>query len=230
VTGPVALCLADLHSSATALRRLDGLMARERFDVVLAAGDITIAGHAAYAADFIAVVRRHDCPLLLVHGNNDTFEAVEIFRREGVTIHRQERQLLGTRFVGFGGDGTATHDLELAEGELEQLDPSGAILLTHVPPRGLRYFLTDPDGRRRTNDESQLRDGERRSSFATRPSSPTLAFAPRAQICGHIHHQEGIAYLGPTKVVKLRAAMWNRCAVLDLRSLGVSFRNLGAES
>ena len=39
-------------------------------------GDITIPGHEPYARDFIALVRRHGCPLLLVHGNNDTTGAL----------------------------------------------------------------------------------------------------------------------------------------------------------
>src|SRR4051812_42036721 len=106
-----------MHSSVAALRRLEALLTRERFDLVLAAGDITIAGHEPYAQDFVALIRRHGCPLLLVHGNNDTREAVETFRREGVTIHRRERELFGRRFVGFGGDGSAPHDDELVDGE-----------------------------------------------------------------------------------------------------------------
>src|SRR5919205_954999 len=50
--------LADLHSNVTALRRLDSLLRREarRFAVVLAAGDVTIAGQEAYAADFVGLV------------------------------------------------------------------------------------------------------------------------------------------------------------------------------
>jgi Icc-related predicted phosphoesterase len=202
----IALCLADLHSSATALRRLDGLLARERFDLVLAAGDITIAGHEPYAKDFIALVRRHGCPLLLVHGNNDTLEAVETFRREGVTIHRRERELYGRRFVGFGDDASVGYD-ELAEGESLELRLDGAILLTHLPPPGLRYVPQD-------------------SRPAASASPLVLANAPLVQVCGHIHHQEGVARLGATKVVKVRAAMWNRCATLDLATLRARFRNL----
>jgi len=222
-----ALCLADLHSSAATLRRLDALLATERFDLVLAAGDISIPGHEPYAKDFIALVRRHGRPLLLVHGNNDTREAVETFRREGVTIHRRERELFGRRFVGFGDDGYASYDAELAEGESLELRLDGAILLTHLPPRGLRYAPRDLDERRRTKDELAAGVGGD-SSFVFCPSSPIFANAPVAQICGHIHHQEGVARIGPTKVVKLRAAMWNRCATLDLRTLHAHFRNLGA--
>jgi hypothetical protein len=50
--------------------------------------------------------------------------------------------------------------------------------------------------------------------------------APRAQVCGHIHHTEGVAYLGQTKVIKLRAAMANRCALLDLATLRTTFLDL----
>ncbi len=235
----LALCLADLHSSAVALRRLDALLARERFDVVLAAGDITIAGHEPYAKDFVALVRRHDRPLLLVHGNNDTWEAVETFRREGVTIHRRERELGGVRFVGFGGDGTATFDAELAEEESLDLRLSGAIFLTHLPPPRLRYGPDTPgEGPSSSTSPAPLASASLKAGNAARPSrasaatlgrpaAPQLADAPLAQICGHIHHLEGVARLGPTKVVKVRAAMWNRCATLDLRTLRATFRDLG---
>ena len=145
-TGATALCLADLHSSVTALARLDTFLGRRRGELagVVAAGDITIAGHEGYAGEFISVVARHHLPLLLVHGNNDTAAAVDEFRHAGVTIHRRERSLLGHRFVGLGGDGTAPHDTELGPGESLELRLEGAILLTHVPPR--RRLVLRPAG------------------------------------------------------------------------------------
>jgi predicted phosphodiesterase len=74
---PTALCLADTHSNQTALRRLDARLAGSsgKIDLVLAAGDITIHGHAPYAEEFVACVRAHDVPLL-VHGNNDSASVV----------------------------------------------------------------------------------------------------------------------------------------------------------
>jgi Icc-related predicted phosphoesterase len=220
----LALCLADLHSSLTALRRLDRFLAARAGDLalVLAAGDITIPGHEAYADAFIATVERHGLPLLLVHGNNDPAAAVEVFRRRGVTIHRRERELFGIRFVGFGGDGMAPHDLELADGEQAALDPSGAILLTHVPPPRLRYGA-DTAGAARQTSASQTEWGTQAGPGARRG---TYALAPRAHICGHIHHQEGVGYLGATKVIKVGAAMLNRCATLDLRTLRAEFGSL----
>ena len=208
----LALCLADLHSSRTALERLDAFLGRNAADlgVVLAAGDITIPGHEAYAAEFIALIARYGVPLLLVHGNNDTRDATDLFVREGVTIHRREREVAGVRFVGIGGDGTAPWDTELGPDESLDLRLDGAILLTHVPPRnGLRYVRDD-----------------RGTSLAPPSSStghPLLANAPRAHVCGHVHRLEGVAYIGPTKVVKVGAAMWNACALLDLRTLATQF-------
>lgn len=237
----VALCLADLHSNVTALQRVDallGLLARE-LSVVLLAGDVTIPGHEAYAEDVIAVVQRHNVPLLLVHGNNDTAAAVEAFRRAGVTIHRQERQVAGDRFVGFGGDGTVPHDTELGPGESLALDLSNAILLTHLPPPGVRYAAQDdgppPNPQAGTRSVVPLRQealpdasrppGTSRKTSAAPATRPTFP-SPRAHICGHIHHTEGVARVGPTKIVKLRAAMWNRCALLDLDTLVATFRDL----
>ncbi len=228
----MALCLADLHSNVTALQRVDALLgglARE-LSVVLLAGDVTIPGHDAYAKDVIAVVRRHNVPLLLVHGNNDTVAAVEEFRRAGVTIHRQEREVAGVRFVGFGGDGTAPHDTELATGESLSLDLEGAILLTHLPPPGVRYASQDREAPPRKPGVATGNPPGDDQEISIAPSTGPTIPSPRAHICGHIHHSEGIAWIGPTKIVKLRAAMWNRCALLDLDTLVATFRDLAPDA
>ncbi|HEU5314603.1 MAG TPA: metallophosphoesterase [Chloroflexota bacterium] len=214
VRSPRALCLADTHSNPNALRRLDDRLSamRGEIDLVLAAGDITIAGHEPYAQEFLDCVARHGVPLLLVHGNNDSRRVVELFRRAGVTLHRQARELLGHRFVGFGGDGNAPHDVELAEGELEDLPLEGSIFLTHIPPGyPLRLSPADrPDAPRAFEFGGQLTSG-----------------GPRVHLCGHIHHTEGVGYYAGTKIVKLRAAMYDRCALLDLATLAVDFVPLG---
>ena len=151
-----------------------------------------------------------------MHGNNDTASAVEAFRRADVTIHRRGRELLGHRFVGFGGDGTAPHDTELAEGESLELRLAGAIFLTHVPPRTRLPLGPDrPPG-----------PLPRPAGTGEDPVVAAMADEPRAHICGHIHSTEGVAYLGRTKIVKLGAAMWNRCALLDLDTLRAQFLDL----
>ena len=150
---------------------------------------------------------------MLVHGNNDTLAAVEIFRRTGVTLHRREREACGYRFVGFGGDGSALHDVELAEGESMDLRLQGAMFLTHVPPRaGLRYGADVPPPAVAARRAGGLVGG--------------APGAPRAHVCGHVHRTEGVAWLGQTKVIKLRAAMWNRAALLDLATLRTEFIDL----
>ena len=97
----------------------------------------------AYARRLIDLVARRRVPLLLVHGNNDSWPAVQEFRA-GVTIHRQEREVAGVRFTGFGGTGDAPHDLELGPGETLHLNPEGSIL-PHprpAPPAGSRTART----------------------------------------------------------------------------------------
>jgi Icc-related predicted phosphoesterase len=212
---PTALCIADTHSNPAALRHLDARLALSRgtVDLVLAAGDITIHGHEPYAREFVACVRAHDVPLLVVHGNNDSAEVARYFREEGLTLHRQERTLFGHRFTGFGGDGNATHDIELQPGEMEQLSPEGSIFLTHIPP-SFRIALSPVDGPKVPRSiTGQLTEG-----------------GPRAHICGHIHHTQGVAYYAGTKIVKLRAAMWGSCALLDLDTLAVTFLPLDPDA
>lgn len=212
----LALCLADLHSHVTALERLDRRLTRdkERLALVLAAGDITIPGHEDYAREFIALVERHGLPLLLVHGNNDSARVVAIFREAGVTIHRQARAVAGRIFVGFGGDGNAPHDTELGPGELEDLPLAGAIFLTHVPPTP-RLALSPTDDP----------DAPVTFAFGATPGT-VIRDGPVAHLCGHIHATEGVGYLAGTKIIKLRAAMWNRAALLNLDTLHAEFLDL----
>jgi len=188
---------------------------RGRVQLVLAAGDITIAGHEAYAQDFLDCVKVHKVPLLLVHGNNDSRAVVELFRRENVTIHRREKTLCGRRFVGIGGDGYAPHDVELTEGDLGELPVESAILLTHVPPAG-RLVLSTVDG----PDIPQ--------NFTV--GGQFVEGGPLAHICGHIHSTEGVGMYAGTKIIKLRAAMWDACALLDLDTLHAEFLPLDPSS
>lgn len=177
--------------------------------MVLAAGDITISGHESYATRFVECVRAHDVPLLLVHGNNDGPEAVRVFREHGVTIHRRSATQAGHCFVGIGGDGYAPHDTELGPGESIDLPVDGSILLTHIPPARIELTKVDGDHVPRSFEFGQPVEG-----------------GPRAHICGHVHHTEGVGYLAGTKVIKLRAAMWNSCALLDLDTLRTTFLTL----
>jgi len=47
--------------------------------------------------------------------------------------------------------------------------------------------------------------------------------SPRVHICGHIHHQWGVAYLGSTKIVKLASAEHGHAAIIDTNDLSVEF-------
>ena len=186
-----ALCLADLHSHVTALERLDGLLGAlaGELDVVLVAGDVTVPGKEAYARRLIDLVARRRVPLLLVHGNNDSWPAVQEFRRAGVTIHRQEREWPGSASPASVAPETPPTTWSWGQGRRCTSTRRGASSSpTSRPPAGSRTARTPPA-----------------------PAPPSAAtphlLAPRAQVCGHIHHSEGVAWIGPTKVIKLRAAM-----------------------
>ena len=158
---------------------------------MLVAGDVTVPGQEAYARRRDRpVARRHGCPCSLVHGNNDSWPAVQEFRRAGVTIHRQEREWTASASPASAAPATALHDLELGPGETLTSTRRGASSSpTSPPPAGSATGTATPPPR-----------------GAPCPATPHLP-APRAQVCGHIHHSEGVAWIGPTKVIKLRAAM-----------------------
>ena len=198
------------------MRRVDALLkaGAGRYGVVLAAGDITIAGHEAYARDFVRTIVRHGTPLLAVPGNNDGAEVMETLRRADVSVHRRERVVGGVRFTGLGGDGTQPYEETLGEGEALGVDVAGSVFLTHIPPAKLRYAPDTASGAR----------GPQSVELAVPPS--VAAGAPRAWVCGHVHKLEGVAFLGPTKVVKVRATFWGSYAELDLETLRARFLRL----
>jgi Icc-related predicted phosphoesterase len=55
------------------------------------------------------------------------------------------------------------------------------------------------------------------------PAAKRLVDSPLVHICGHIHHQQGVAYLGKTKIIKVGSAESGHYAIMNLDSLLVKF-------
>ena len=176
--------ISDIHGATKPIEKAAPLI-RES-DLVVIAGDITHTRTRAEAADVIACIEQFSNRILAVHGNWDKIEVNDFLKEKGYSLHGKGRMLEGIGFFGLGGSSptpikTATIYTEeeiaftLRAGHEQVKDASQVVLISHVPPRGVR-------------DRSfiGLRGGSRsvRAFLEMHPVSLCL--------CGHIHEASGI--------------------------------------
>ena len=65
------LCVADLHAEEICADYLNGLLEKEKPDVVLIAGDLTDHGPLSFAADLLNGLAAKKTKVYAVHGNMD---------------------------------------------------------------------------------------------------------------------------------------------------------------
>lgn len=184
--------VSDIHGATEPLDAAAPLLTAA--DWVVIAGDITRGKTRAEAAAIIACVERYSNRILAVHGNWDRMEVKDFLEEKGYSLHATGRVLDGVGFFGLGGSSptpmkTATEYTEeeigvfLQRGYEQVRQASRTVLISHVPPRGVR-------------DRSfiGLRGGSRSLAafLAANPVSLCL--------CGHIHEAAGIERFHDTLV------------------------------
>jgi Icc-related predicted phosphoesterase len=185
------LLCSDLHCDSVAASRLVKLAST--VDVFIAAGDF--ANVRRGLSKTIDVLRAITCPAVLVAGNAETTEeltaacrgwqSAHVLHGTGVTID-------GVPFFGLGGAvpvtpfGSWSYDLSETEAARLLADcPSGGVLVSHSPPKG----VVDRDSGGRSLGSTAVRDVIQRVQ-------------PRLVVCGHIHASAGKEeMLGLTPVV-----------------------------
>lgn len=195
------LLFSDLHRDAVAAARLADRSTD--FDVVVGAGDFATV-HAGLE-EMTGILRRIECPAVLVPGNSETaaeLEAACARWDSAVVLHGAGATVAGAEFFGVGGGipvtpfGSWSWDFTEAEArELLADCPPGAILVSHSPPKGVV-------------DRSS--SGASLGSEAVRAA--ILERRPRLVVCGHIHASAGTsAPLGPTPIVNAgpHGVPWN---------------------
>jgi uncharacterized protein len=185
------LLFSDLHADAEAAHRLVEL-ARE-VDVVVGAGDFATVRRNIRVG--IEVLRAIERPAVLVAGNNETTEELIDACRDwpGARVLLGSGQVIeGVPFFGLGGGvpvtpfGDWSYDFTEDQADALLADcPSGGVLISHSPPKG----LVDADSAGRSLGSAAVRSAIERCR-------------PRLVVCGHIHASAGQrATLGPTTVV-----------------------------
>lgn len=199
------LALADIHAEQQALDHLAAFLKHERFDAILYAGDFTQFGPAGFASDVLDVLQRA-APVYAVPGNLDTPDVLELLKKRGVSVHGETKKLGDWKVAGWGGSpkGFVTTPIQFTEEQIWEglaaldIGPK-TILVTHAPPRGIGDISSK---------------GEHAGSTSIRRIIEERQ--PALHICAHIHQQEGIFELGPTKIVKVAPAKGGRAAVIKL--------------
>jgi uncharacterized protein len=176
--------ISDIHGATKPIEEAAQLI-REA-DWVVVSGDLTRSKTRSEAAEIIACIEQYSTRILAVHGNWDRLEVMDFLEEKGYNLHGKGRILEGIGLFGLGGSSptplkTATEytekeiALSLHRGYEMVREASPVVLISHVPPRGIR-------------DKSFL--GLRGGSHSLKAF---LAVNPVALcLCGHIHEAAGM--------------------------------------
>ena len=186
------LAAADIHGDSATSRKLANLAVKEKVDLVLLAGDLTMFDKES--KDLIKPFKDKKLKLLLLPGNHDSFATADFLAEfYGVrNIHGYSAQY---KDVGIFGCGAATFglssmnekqiwdSLEKAHKGIKGLKKK--IMVTHTHPKGTKAEFSGFKG-----------------SKSIRKAIET--FKPDLVISGHIHEAEGIEEkIGKTKVINV---------------------------
>ena len=185
------LLFSDLHCDLDATKRI--VDRSGQFDLLLGAGDFASARrHLRRTIDLLRQIRT---PTALVPGNSESEEALKKAWqawKESHVLHGSQVRIDGTVFFGIGGGipitpfGAWSYDFsEYAAKGLLRDCPTGCVLISHSPPKGVLDLSSD---------------GRRLGSQAVRGTIKDKQ--PELVVCGHIHGSAGqSSRLGKTTVI-----------------------------
>lgn len=185
------LLFSDLHCDTLAASQL--VERSHNFDVIVCAGDLANCRRRLNLC--MDVLRQIVKPILLVPGNNESFEEL-IQTSAGWTsahvLHGTGVRIEGIDFFGLGGGipttpfGDWSYDFTEQEAAVLLADcPTGGVLICHSPPKGAVDVASN---------------GKSLGSTAIRTAVEKRA--PKLVVCGHIHASGGqTATIGPSTVI-----------------------------
>lgn len=187
------LAFVDVHGSHAALKRIAARVKKEKPDIIVCAGDITI-----FEQNIEEILEQLDeigasagKKVLVIHGNHETEEIMTAICKRLKNVfffHKSVAEVDGFAVAGFGGGGFALVDKEFerwAKKLLPLLKRKKAVLVTHAPPYGT---VLDRIAEEHAGCQSFSR--------FIKQNQPVLA------ICGHLHENAGKKQkMGKTLVV-----------------------------
>jgi len=204
------LVFSDIHAD---LRAASNLVKRSAdVDVVVGAGDYGMPRQGL--REMISALMQIEKPTVLVSGNcenTDDLKSVCRGWRNAHVLHGEQAILDGMSFYGIGGGipitpfGSWSYDF--SENEASQLlkdCPSGGVLISHSPPKGILDISSDG-----------------RSLGSTAIKETITIKDPLLVICGHIHASAGqIERFGETTIINAgpQGIIWNLKDNMEIRS------------
>lgn len=245
-----AFIFSDLHVNFKALDNLKRYFETKReIDLIIFAGDVVNMGEpVSFMEQFVKVVKNIGLPFLWVPGNNDFGRSYYKLKAAFPSLESQITTYKSIKLAGVGGSPASWAGQYAGEKLVDKKIIGGTIFVSHVPPPGLlNYQKFDPEISTPaviSNDPSRLDRSEmearnpitaeikgssRRPDTSGLPQDDNrggrrLSDSPLVHICGHIHHQWGVAYLGTTKVIKLAAFELGYYGIMDTENLSVEFK------
>ena len=188
------LATSDIHGDSSLAKKLAEKAEREKADLVLLCGDLTIGEKGTY--NIIGPFVKKNMKVLLIPGNHETVATAD-FLAELYGVKNLHGYSVKYKDVGFFGAGGANIGLfQVNESEMFDLlkkahegikNSKTRIMVTHVHPEGsliekFTSFFKGSSGVKKAIDE----------------------FQPDILFCGHVHEAEGIEEMvGKTKVINV---------------------------
>ena len=135
------LAFTDIHGSLTALKRIEQKIKKDKPDILVCTGDISIFEHG-----ILGILKRLDKlnkKIIMVHGNHEDEETFKMYSskcKNLVYIHKNFHVENDVLFLGYGGDGFSIVDKEFEKlrGKFDKIisknEDKKIVLLTHAPP------------------------------------------------------------------------------------------------
>lgn len=202
------LAFVDVHANTTALKHLERVIKKQKPDLLVCAGDISVFEHGLEQT--LKKLAAFNVPLLILHGNH---ESEELFKKlcnkykHVFFIHKRIHEFAGFAFVGYGGGGFSFVEPafeRFIHTHKKQLRGKKIILVTHAPP----YNTAVDDlyhGARMTN--KSLKKFIVSTFYNNHVGCKSfrkfiITHHPLISISGHIHETAGAeGTLGKTRII-----------------------------
>ena len=135
------LAFTDIHGSSVSLKRISQKIKKNRPDILICAGDISIFEHGLLG--IMRNLNRLGKKVVMVHGNHEderTFARYSKFFKNLIYVHNKFHIENNCLFLGYGGDGFSVVDKKFEsiaksfEKIISKNKDKKVILITHAPP------------------------------------------------------------------------------------------------
>lgn len=184
------LAFVDLHADMNALKKIKAKIKKEKVELVLCGGDMSIFGDNLFS--IMRKINDLGVPVLTIHGNHEFYEEIRHLSsrlKNIINLHKKLYRKKGFIFLGYGGGGFSLTDPKFTKtmSVLMKKVKKGekVVLMTHAPPYGT---VLDKINRSHVGNKSI-------TSFIKKAQ-------PLLFICGHIEECDNqTAKIGKTKIM-----------------------------